>query len=1086
MLFFLFFLSDENFEIYFESSDDENAKANEGEEEIVSNLLKLSKLKSLCEWDKKVLKMMNLKEKPCYFSLPFAVALFNNKTSCDDLVEDDVDNFLYVLNECKQLYSTGILFAAAEENKQQPKIAELLKETNPKTIFLRIPSISNNICFKKNLIYLIYEYVMSSEFTLNFTDPLNETLKFDNYMAKYSSIWIKNEKRDQKEQIMSLAQAYDFYLKFFHNQQYNDKETKITGINLIGVRQDAAMRFISQDMILVALAISLICLTTLLYLRSISIAMIVNLGVALSVGVAFFAYRIVYNIELFPFINMMAAFLLIGIACDNVYVLFDAWSNEKSNILMLEFLKYKEDNPNGDAILYLKDCLNKQLKHIEIFIDKSKFKKSPVKKEMEKNHDNEVNKSFIETDKKQEILIANNNITSEVDDDDDDQDFEFNPMFVRYAILTEKQMIRVMGGTLRHAASSIFVTSFTTAAAFITNMITRLPYVQLFGLFTGTCILVYFFMIITMISAFVVLYEKYSNRYICELPLRLNKIRVLIDRLMSLFTSINAKMVAKYLPYFIIKARLALVIIFLIIGTISMITVFYKPKLKPPTQWRYQFFESSNLFEKFEFNLRDRFLSYANNEKRNLTNPEIYFLFGIIDKDTGSKFNPEDDGFLVFDPDFDFLSKESQSFIDNFINVELASRRDLFLVDEIKSEWNAYLGYMNILCNLNVNNHGLNKSILPIEPETLKKCQIELNSLLVNSSITQFFEMMAVFPRHIVFIPKNDKIVGILLRVNSNCTFSDFEAVRDYYLKVEEFHQEKFPLAPDGYKTGWFISVGFALYDLQYQLMTGTYASLITSMGIAFIVLLLTSGNIFISIYAIITISFSIALTVAVFVLLGWELSILESVIIIMSVGLSVDFSCHYGVAYIKAEVDDLNCRKYSRNHSKFFSTNNSAVEAKDQQKKLNNKLHNLFNIYKESNKERFLRINDAFKRMGSAVAMAAFTTFLAGLSMYPSNLTSFSKMGQFLMLVMITSYVYATFFFVPLCALFGPTNNFGDIKLKAFFEFLSRKIINCVRLDNKSDNNNKESPNRNKNKNKAVKMKQFNKKKAETNDPNI
>ena len=52
----------------------------------------------------------------------------------------------------------------------------------------------------------------------------------------------------------------------------------------------------------------------------------------------------------------MAAFLLIGIACDNVYVLFDAWSNEKSNILMLEFLKYKEDNPNGDAILYLKDC----------------------------------------------------------------------------------------------------------------------------------------------------------------------------------------------------------------------------------------------------------------------------------------------------------------------------------------------------------------------------------------------------------------------------------------------------------------------------------------------------------------------------------------------------------------------------------------------------------------------------------------------------------------------------------------------------------------------------------------------------------
>ena len=68
-------------------------------------------------------------------------------------------------------------------------------------------------------------------------------------------------------------------------------------------------------------------------------------------------------------------------------------------------------------------------------------------------------------------------------------------------------------------------------------------------------------------------------------------------------------------------------------------------------------------------------------------------------------------------------------------------------------------------------------------------------------------------------------------------------------------------------------------------------------MAIALIILLLTSGNIFISLFAIVTISFSIADTIAVFVFLGWDLSILESVVIIMSVGLSVDFSCHYGVA---------------------------------------------------------------------------------------------------------------------------------------------------------------------------------------------
>lgn len=60
-------------------------------------------------------------------------------------------------------------------------------------------------------------------------------------------------------------------------------------------------------------------------------------------------------------------------------------------------------------------------------------------------------------------------------------DYELNPAFIRVAPLTDEQMIRVMGGTLRHAASSIFVTSFTTAAAFFTNYITKLPSVQLFG-----------------------------------------------------------------------------------------------------------------------------------------------------------------------------------------------------------------------------------------------------------------------------------------------------------------------------------------------------------------------------------------------------------------------------------------------------------------------------------------------------------------------------------------------------------------------------------------------------------------------------
>jgi len=75
------------------------------------------------------------------------------------------------------------------------------------------------------------------------------------------------------------------------------------------------------------------------------------------------------------------------------------------------------------------------------------------------------------------------------------------------------------------------------------------------------------------------------------------------------------------------------------------------------------------------------------------------------------------------------------------------------------------------------------------------------------------------------------------------------------------------------------------------EVIRGTYTSLIFSMLFALVVLLLTSGNVLITIYAMLTITFIIADTVAIFVLCGWELNILETIIIIMSVGLSVDFS---------------------------------------------------------------------------------------------------------------------------------------------------------------------------------------------------
>lgn len=169
----------------------------------------------------------------------------------------------------------------------------------------------------------------------------------------------------------------------------------------------------------------------------------------------------------------------------------------------------------------------------------------------------------------------------------DISDYELNPAFIRVSPLTDAQMVRVMGGTLRHAASSIFVTSFTTAAAFFTNYITKLPSVQLFGIFTGICILIYFCMVITMVAAFVITYEKYIQPYRCKVKTNVTtRLEKYFDDVMLTAGLLNNLIIGKKLPAFLIKARLVLFFIFFTLGVCGMLIVFYKPKLKPPTSWR--------------------------------------------------------------------------------------------------------------------------------------------------------------------------------------------------------------------------------------------------------------------------------------------------------------------------------------------------------------------------------------------------------------------------------------------------------------------------------------------------------------------
>ncbi len=137
----------------------------------------------------------------------------------------------------------------------------------------------------------------------------------------------------------------------------------------------------------------------------------------------------------------------------------------------------------------------------------------------------------------------------------------------------------------------------------------------------------------------------------------------------------------------------------------------------------------------------------------------------------------------------------------------------------------------------------------------------------------------------------------------------------------------------------------------------------------------------------------------------------------------------HYGVAYIKAD--------WKKNQAHITRSSNRLQLLENNHKAngngtVNHEPKTFFQRFKKQhelgNLQRFRRIKNSLSRVGSAVFIAGFTSFLAGASMAPSKLTSFSQMGFFLMLIMFISWLFATWFFLPILSLIGPTDKFGDI----------------------------------------------------------
>jgi predicted RND superfamily exporter protein len=174
----------------------------------------------------------------------------------------------------------------------------------------------------------------------------------------------------------------------------------------------------------------------------------------------------------------------------------------------------------------------------------------------------------------------------------------------------------------------------------------------------------------------------------------------------------------------------------------------------------------------------------------------------------------------------------------------------------------------------------------------------------------------------------------------------------------------------------------FLWADTFETLRTSLFEGLAICFPLAFAVLLFSTANLLVALYAI----FGIALIVAsvlgtIEYIYGWDLGVVESLMGNLVVGFSVDYTIHLGHMFVAA----------GREHD------------------LQNSLD---------------RFSFAIRKMGGTVVGGAVTTLGAGLFMLPCQLVFFYKLGLLMVTTIFFSLIYSFGFVMPLLAAAGPSGD--------------------------------------------------------------
>ena len=780
------------------------------------SLLNAKNLKSICRLEEKIVRKYYNFNDHCHkangtehccpsWSVGYYIALLNGNASCLSIDDNKVQTISSLVRMCSKFYHNEAL---------KPDCWDFTKNTKRVGRCNQVP----DNCTTFNAVYNVIHYLTDKNFV--------STESSSSLFLRYSLV------------LVPIKENKDFQVEIYKSRltdnDFKDGDVIMSGYEMSGLKYEIFNERMLVELYLAAIAMLFVMVVLWLYTGSFLLTSLVGLIVVSSLVIAYFIYSVVIGITFFPFLNIVTAVFLVGIAADDAFVYLDIWNHSARE--RRETLGQPPSNQDE----------------------------------------------------------------------------------------REKRLIYLTSHTMKHASLSMFVTSFTTSSAFFACLTSKITSIRLFGLYSGLSILCMFFLMVTWFPAAVIIEQTVHWFGCCSTFCRKLhepekfKVRTIIDKMKAW----HRTFFTDFLPRFVMKLRYISLLIFSILAAGGIVVSTVKPGLQLPTSQDFQMFRESHELEKYPLKLKKNF--YFESTKK--SSFPINFIWGVEAIDTGNQFDPLDSGSLKWDDNFDITTKNGQQWIANFIprlknQSFLAKHQKLSLVED-------FFTYMKTNCTKD-NKMCCKNSQFPYNSTVFSECMKQIQCLRIKEAQLTSQGITADAP----LLDADGRLRAMTMKFDSNVAFtSSFDPADRFWTEVENWSFDEFNTAPSSTK-GWFIS-DLQFYDLQKSLSKGTLLSMSISLGIAFGVMLLITANIYISVFAILTITCALGVTVGTLVLIGWKLNILESITMSVSVGLSVDFTLHYGVAYVLA------LDKTDRKSRVYFSMSS----------------------------------------MSSAITMAGFTTFIAGM----------------------------------------------------------------------------------------------------------